>query len=217
MTLGSDVFLFLDRPARRTLRAASAQLSSSTVIQGYFNTYNGTSPDDSFSGVFTFLNSTMANAPHTVQGCFRDPEWGWYLQPLPYWTLFFLVPLFALCCSMNNMQHWWSRQMVVMVSIACVAFWITRLCNMKLGLHDHPDYVSLIGSWLVGILGNGYSRRFGGTAFTAMLTGILLLVPVRNNQFIISTRHGSTRHSLSIGRFVSCRRPRPKLPIPRSR
>lgn len=67
--------------------------------------------------------------------------------------------------------------MLVMVSIACVAFWITRLCNLKLGLHDHPDYVSLIGSWLVGILGNGYSRRFGGTAFTAMLTGILLLVP----------------------------------------
>lgn len=80
---------------------------------------------------------------------------------------------------MNNQQFWWSKQTAVMVSIACIAFWITRLCNLTLGLSMHPDYVSLIGSWLVGILGNGYSRRFGGTAFTAMLTGILLLVPVR--------------------------------------
>lgn len=67
--------------------------------------------------------------------------------------------------------------MFVMVTIACISFVITRLCNIKFGLVNHPDYVSLIGSWIVGILGNGYSRRFGGTAFTAMLTGILLLVP----------------------------------------
>ena len=178
MTLGSDVFLWLDRPARRALQAAQNALSSSTMIQGYFNSYNGTSPDDNFSGYFTFVGDSSASAPHTVQGCYRAPHWPWYLQPLPYWTLFFLVPVFAFCCSMNHMQHWWSRQMVVMVSIACVAFWIARLCNLKFGLHDHPDYVSLIGSWLVGILGNGYSRRFGGTAFTAMLTGVLLLVPV---------------------------------------
>jgi uncharacterized membrane protein YjjB (DUF3815 family) len=31
----------------------------------------------------------------------------------------------------------------------------------------------------VGLLGNVYSRRFGGTAFTAMVTGVLFLVPVR--------------------------------------
>jgi len=67
--------------------------------------------------------------------------------------------------------------MFVMVSVACISFWISRLCNALLGLQNHPDYVSLIGSWLVGILGNGYSRRFGGTAFTVMLTGVLLLVP----------------------------------------
>ena len=30
-----------------------------------------------------------------------------------------------------------------------------------------------------GAVGNVYSRRFGGTAFTAMVTGVLFLVPVR--------------------------------------
>lgn len=187
LTLGSDIFLFLDRPARRALSAAAANEAGSTIITGFFQALNASqsgfadSGSSTISGTFTFqdASSTAAQAQsHTVQGCYRAPDWGWYLQPLPYWTLFFLVPLFALASSMNNQQFWWSRQAAVMVSIACIAFWITRLCNLTLGLSMHPDYVSLIGSWIVGILGNGYSRRFGGTAFTAMLTGILLLVPV---------------------------------------
>ncbi|KAI5123301.1 hypothetical protein M0805_009322 [Coniferiporia weirii] len=183
LTLGSDLFLFLDRPARRAVRASAQSLASNTVVQGYYQALNSTSSgfgdsgNATFSGYFTFVNSSAPAPPNLIKGCFRDPDWDWYLQPMPYWTLFFLVPLFALCSSMNSQQHWWSRQMAVMVSIACISFWITRLCNLTLGLSNHPDYVSLIGSWLVGILGNGYSRRFGGTAFTAMLTGILLLVP----------------------------------------
>lgn len=160
------------------MRAAASKLTSNTIIQGFFQANNGTS-SDSFEGTFGFADASSASQANIIDSCFRDPNWGWYLQPLPYWSLFILVPIFAFCVSMNNQQHWWSRQMFVMVSIACVAFWITRLCNLKLGLHNHPDYVSFIGSWLVGVLGNGYSRRFGGTAFTAMLTGILLLVPVR--------------------------------------
>ena len=148
---------------------------------------NGTSPSDNFTGTFSFINASDASLTrrdsHIVQGCYRDPNWGWYLQPMPFWTLSFLVPLFAFCASMSNQQHWWSRQMLVMVTIACISFWITRVCNVYWGLHDHPDYVSLIGSWFVGILGNGYSRRFGGTAFTAMLTGVLLLVPVSTTYY----------------------------------
>ncbi|KAH8117480.1 DUF1212-domain-containing protein [Phellopilus nigrolimitatus] len=183
LTLGSDVFLFIDRPARRALRAAASNSTSSTTIQGTYQALNGTSDGfggtggSSFTGFFTFVNTSTPAEQNMVQGCYRNPAWGWYLHPMPFWTLFFLVPLFAICSSMNNQQHWWHRQMTVMVSIACVSFWITRLCNITLGLRNHPDYVSLIGSWLVGMLGNGYSRRFGGTAFTAMLTGILLLVP----------------------------------------
>ena len=173
------MFLLFDKGARHAYHAASNAVSSNVMLQGYYQAYNSTNADDSFTGYFTFISTTASNPPDTVEGCFRDPHWHWYLKPLPYWSLFFLVPIFAFCSSMNNQQHWWSRQMVVMVSIACVSFWITRVCNTYLGLRNHPDYVSLIGSWIVGILGNGYSRRFGGTAFTAMLTGILLLVPVR--------------------------------------
>ena len=33
-------------------------------------------------------------------------------------------------------------------------------------------------SFAVGLLGNVYSRKMGGTAFTSMVTGVLFLVPV---------------------------------------
>ncbi|TDL27546.1 DUF1212-domain-containing protein [Rickenella mellea] len=179
LTLGSDVFLWIDRPASRALALAqqNAAAYQPTVLEGTFTAFNGTSRADNFTGTFIFSNSTTTPDTSTVQGCFRNPSWPWYLQPLPQWSLIWLVPLFALCSSMNSMQHWWSRQMLVMVVIACVSFGITRAANLQWGLSAHPDYVSLLGSWIVGILGNGYSRRFGGTAFTAMLTGILLLVP----------------------------------------
>ena len=38
--------------------------------------------------------------------------------------------------------------------------------------------VSAIGAFTVGLLGNMYSRKMGGTAFTSMVTGVLFLVPV---------------------------------------
>ena len=40
------------------------------------------------------------------------------------------------------------------------------------------DVVSAIGAFVVGFLGNVYSRKMGGTAFTSMVTGVLFLVPV---------------------------------------
>lgn len=42
---------------------------------------------------------------------------------------------------------------------------------------SRSDVVSAIGAFVVGILGNLYSRIFGGTAFTSMVTGVLFLVP----------------------------------------
>ncbi|KAI5114747.1 hypothetical protein M0805_003488, partial [Coniferiporia weirii] len=46
-----------------------------------------------------------------------------------------------------------------------------------MGLAGHPDYTALLGSFVVSLLGNVYSRKMGGTAFTIMLTGIWLLIP----------------------------------------
>lgn len=44
-------------------------------------------------------------------------------------------------------------------------------------LFNGTQIVTTIGAITVGILGNLYSRFFSGTAFTAMVTGVLFLVP----------------------------------------
>lgn len=44
-------------------------------------------------------------------------------------------------------------------------------------IFDRSDVVSFIGATVIGLLGNMYSRLFNGTAFTAMATGVLFLVP----------------------------------------
>lgn len=43
---------------------------------------------------------------------------------------------------------------------------------------DRVYIVAGIGALTVGLFGNIYSRVLHGTAFTAMVTGILFLVPV---------------------------------------
>lgn len=44
-------------------------------------------------------------------------------------------------------------------------------------LPGRTDIVSAVGAFVIGLLGNLYSRVIGGTAFTSMVTGVLYLVP----------------------------------------
>jgi uncharacterized membrane protein YjjB (DUF3815 family) len=78
---------------------------------------------------------------------------------------------------MGNLQPWRSWDLVVMVVISCISFAANTTANHF--IFNRSDVVSAIGAFAVGLLGNVYSRRFGGTAFTAMVTGVLFLVPVR--------------------------------------
>ncbi|TDL17367.1 hypothetical protein BD410DRAFT_550158 [Rickenella mellea] len=101
------------------------------------------------------------------------------LQPVvpPWSTLIFMLSIYNFCSSMKGVQKRKTVPMVVMVMISCVSSGLTRYVNIKLGLGGHPDYVSLIGSFVVSALGNLCSRKIGGMAFTIMLTGMLLLIP----------------------------------------
>ena len=45
-------------------------------------------------------------------------------------------------------------------------------------IFNRSDVVSAIGAFVVGILGNVYSRLCGGTAFQVMSVGVSLLIPV---------------------------------------
>jgi uncharacterized membrane protein YjjB (DUF3815 family) len=109
-------------------------------------------------------------------GCFRDPEWPWWRHPFPWWTLLFLVPLYSTCSSLSNLQNWRSRELYIMVLFSCASYAANTASNLY--LPDRGDIVSAVGALVIGSLGNAYSRIWGGTAFTSMVTGVMFLVPV---------------------------------------
>ena len=63
-----------------------------------------------------------------------------------------------------------------MVVISCCSYATNKVANHY--IFNRSDIVSAIGAFTVGLLGNIYSRKMGGTAFTSMVTGVLFLVPV---------------------------------------
>lgn len=109
-------------------------------------------------------------------GCYRNPSWPWWRLPLPWWTLFILVPVYSLCSSLANLQAWRSIQLPIMVLFSCLAYAANRGANQLLS--DRGDIVSSFGALVIGLCGNIYSRVIGGTAFTSMVTGVLFIVPV---------------------------------------
>lgn len=62
-----------------------------------------------------------------------------------------------------------------MVAIACAAYTANKIVAHF--VQDRSNVVAAVGAIVVGFLGNIYSRKMGGTAFTSMVTGVLFLVP----------------------------------------
>jgi uncharacterized membrane protein YjjB (DUF3815 family) len=103
------------------------------------------------------------------------------LQAPPFWAQFLIVPTFSVISSLANLQPYQGTKnalnLFVMVVISSAAFATNKIANHY--IFNRSDIVSAIGAFTAGILGNLYSRKMGGTAFTSMVTGVLFLVPVR--------------------------------------
>jgi len=127
-------------------------------------------------GTWTFTHPTSPLAQDIIDGCYRPASFPWYLQQFPAWTAFIIVPLFSLLSSLANLQPFRSKQLPVMVIISCASYASNKVANHY--IFNRSDVVSAIGAFTVGVLGNVYSRKMGGTAFTSMVTGVLFLVPV---------------------------------------
>ncbi|KAG9002872.1 hypothetical protein FRB90_011297 [Tulasnella sp. 427] len=175
LTIGSDLYLLLDSNARNAQLAASETMNQ-VIINGHFAAVND-SAINNFAGSFTFTNGTsFGDPPNTVEGCFRDPSWPWYLQPFPLWSLAILVPAFSIFSSASNGQPFLSKELPVMTLISCASFTANTAANRM--IFNRSDIVSAIGAFVAGLLGNLYSRvTKTGTGFTSMVTGVLFLVP----------------------------------------
>uniref|UniRef100_A0A8H8CL20 Threonine/serine exporter-like N-terminal domain-containing protein n=1 Tax=Psilocybe cubensis TaxID=181762 RepID=A0A8H8CL20_PSICU len=176
LQIGNDFYLLFDPTARRHLDELAANLSSTVVLTGSWLSDNIT--DGSaipLNGTWTFSHTVMPQEQDIYEGCYRPKRFPWYLQPFPFWTSFLIVPLFSTISSLANLQPLWSKQLPVMVIISCCSYASNKIANHY--IFNRSDVVSAIGAFTVGLLGNIYSRRMGGTAFTSMVTGVLFLVP----------------------------------------
>lgn len=178
LQIGSDLYLLFDANTRHQLASFNAALSQTIVYTGSFIIDNGTltGPELPSIGSFTFTKDSTPSM-HMHEGCYRPPDYPWYLRPFPFWSQFITVPLFSILSSLSNLQPWRELDLAVMVIISCVSFAANKAANHF--IFNRSDVVSAIGAFAVGLLGNIYSRIFGGTAFTVMVTGVLFLVPVR--------------------------------------
>ena len=188
LQIGSDFYLLFNPSERHRLSSLAGSLSHTATFSGSFVSDNSTRFSDSqpLFGTFAFTSGTSLNQMHIIGGCHRLAEFPWYLQPFPFWSQFITVPAFSVLSSLGNLQPWRSWDLVVMVVISCISFAANKTANHF--IFNRSDVVSAIGAFAVGLLGNVYSRRFGGTAFTAMVTGVLFLVPVRASFSLRSSR-----------------------------
>lgn len=170
IAIGSDLYFVFDPKARK---AIYVPLDTQTQVQGSFTFANETMAH--WSGQFTFSNGTKSALNVGSINCERLPEWPWYRQPLdPLFNILF-VPLFAFLGCFSLLHPFKSREVPVSVVIACVGYGVNLLANHY--IFGRSDVVSAIGSFVIGLLGNVYSRVCNATAFTAMTVAVLFLVP----------------------------------------
>ena len=177
LQIGSDIYLLLDPQYKRQLEDIATKLTTTVSLIGSWMADNATANSTvPLSGSWTFVHSVPPSQQDIIEGCFRPKMFPWYLQPFPLWTAFIIVPLFSTLSSLANLQPFWSKQLPVMVVISCCSYASNKIANHF--IFNRSDIVSAIGAFTVGILGNIYSRKMRGTAFTSMVTGVLFLVPV---------------------------------------
>jgi len=179
ISVGSDVFYLFDPSARRAHDAATGAAASTVSTDGTFSAMNGSVM---WTGTWTFANATAAAVDNTQASlqkgnvmCVRGADWEWWRSDVSAYWLFLLVPAFSFFLSLWNLQPVRSRELPVMVAISIAGYIANRLATTF--IFDRSDIVSFIGATVIGLLGNLYSRLFNGTAFTAMATGVLFLVP----------------------------------------
>lgn len=181
---GSDLYLLFDPSARHALDTLSARAAAVITVTGSYmpDSNSPMNPRIPHMGTFSFTPITPFTRQNIVKACYRPPDFPWYLQPFPWWTQLIIVPLFSFISSFNNEQPV-TLDLFAMVFISCVSFAANKVADHF--IFNRSDVVSAIGAFSVGLLGNIYSRKMRGTAFTVMVTGVLFLVPVSRMLFLL--------------------------------
>lgn len=96
--------------------------------------------------------------------CSNTLDWRWN---------FIFVPPFALCLAIINQMKW--RQVPMMLTIATAGYVVSWFSSQR--FPTQPQISSALGAFVIGAMGNLYSRWTHGLAFAMMLPGIFVQVP----------------------------------------
>jgi hypothetical protein len=159
ITIGSDFYLLLDHRARQKL--ADSFKAQYVTVTGTFLAHNATAGQmGNWTGSFSFTNQTTdaASSADLSQAfhCQVPDYYPWWRKAVSPWWQFLLVPLFSTLLSLSNLSRFRSREFPVMIIIGCIGWLTNTLANHY--IFNRSDVVSFIGAFVIGILGNMYSR-----------------------------------------------------------
>ncbi|CAI7635471.1 unnamed protein product [Penicillium viridicatum] len=115
------------------------------------------------TAVYGLLDSQAS----TAYTCPASPIHNEYLQRFPF------VILFTVCLAIVNRAKW--KQMPIMIVIS-LAGYVTNYFSAK-RFYSNTQVSNALGAFVIGVMGNFYSRLRHGLAAAAMLPAIFVLVP----------------------------------------
>ncbi|KAL6926375.1 hypothetical protein ACO0SA_003335 [Hanseniaspora valbyensis] len=83
------------------------------------------------------------------------------------------VPVFSTLLALINQAHW--SQLFVMTSISCLGYLTTYYSGKHFS--SSTEFCASLAAFVIGILGNLYSRIYSGLAVSAILPAIFVQVP----------------------------------------
>ncbi|PRQ70737.1 Protein of unknown function (DUF1212)-domain containing protein [Rhodotorula toruloides] len=99
----------------------------------------------------------------------------WYRQTIPQWFYFLTVPGFLLCMALKNGQPLFRRDTLAMLLIGSAGF-ATNFFSAR-AFSNMPALTSMLGSFVVGVSGNVWSKVTRESAFVVMIVGIFIQLP----------------------------------------
>ncbi|CAG7963070.1 unnamed protein product [Penicillium olsonii] len=115
------------------------------------------------TAVYGLLDSQAS----TAYTCPASPIRNEYLQRFPF------VILFTVCLAIVNRAKW--RQMPIMLFISLAGYAVNYLSAKR--FYTNTQVSNALGAFVIGVMGNFYSRLRHGLAAAAMLPAIFVLVP----------------------------------------
>ncbi|GAA6010558.1 hypothetical protein JCM11491_002968 [Sporobolomyces phaffii] len=147
-------------------------------------------------------NETIRNSTDYTCRALRENA-PWYRATIPQWYYFLTIPTFLLCMALKNGQPLFRRDTLAMVVIGGAGFSANFFSGRA--FPDAPATVSAFGAFVVGILGNLWSKATRESAFVVMIVGIFVQLPsgLANGGLLASAIQGSAGNTNAFSSSVN--------------